>query len=368
MPTGVALRDPRQQLFAAAERILLRDGAGALTSRAVTAEAGCAKGVLHRHFADFDDFLAELVLDRIGRLEGLATALRESAGDGRRRRSPRPRPDGTVRSGRRRDRRASSSPGTPCATRLRRTTPHGVPLLTEATAMIVAYLAEERRLGRVAPDADVEALAPTLIGAGHLLFAGRRGPGAGNRGRPQDSGRHRRTCSPGRRRVVTRARPDTHHERSTPMSRHLQVTFDAHDPGALSHFWREVLGYVHPGPPGVDLPEGADALAAWDDFLAQLGVPKEARREVGRRGPRRARPTAVLPAGAGGQTAKNRVHLDVRVAPRLWGDERMAVLEAECERLIALGATRVRRHEPAPPMENGFIVMADPEGNEFCLD
>ena len=65
MPTGVAIRDARQQLFGAAERVLLRAGPSALTSRAVTAEAGVAKGVLHRHFADFDAFLAEFVLDRI---------------------------------------------------------------------------------------------------------------------------------------------------------------------------------------------------------------------------------------------------------------------------------------------------------------
>lgn len=82
MPTGVALRDPREQLFDAAERILLRDGANALTSRAVTTEAGCAKGVLHRHFADFDAFLAELVLDRIGRLDAQSAALRDTAGTG----------------------------------------------------------------------------------------------------------------------------------------------------------------------------------------------------------------------------------------------------------------------------------------------
>jgi hypothetical protein len=62
------------------------------------------------------------------------------------------------------------------------------------------------------------------------------------------------------------------------------------------------------------------------------------------------------------------VHLDVRAAPGLQGDERMAALEAECDRLVALGASRTRRVEPAPPMEHGFIVMADPEGNEFCLD
>ena len=69
-----------------------------------------------------------------------------------------------------------------------------------------------------------------------------------------------------------------------------------------------------------------------------------------------------------GKTAKNRLHLDVRAAPGLEGEERMAALEAECERLDALGATRVRRFEPGPPMSNGFIVMHDPEDNEFCLD
>ena len=53
---------------------------------------------------------------------------------------------------------------------------------------------------------------------------------------------------------------------------------------------------------------------------------------------------------------------------RLQGQERMAALEAECDRLVALGATRVRRDEPAAPMSAGFIVMTDPEGNEFCLD
>lgn len=82
MPTGVAIRDAREQLFGAAERVLLRAGPNALTSRAVTTEAGCAKGVLHRHFADFDAFLAELVLDRIARIGGQAAALRESAGTG----------------------------------------------------------------------------------------------------------------------------------------------------------------------------------------------------------------------------------------------------------------------------------------------
>ena len=46
----------------------------------------------------------------------------------------------------------------------------------------------------------------------------------------------------------------------------------------------------------------------------------------------------------------------------------MTALEVECDRLVALGATRLRRNEPAPPMSAGFIVMTDPEDNEFCLD
>src|ERR1700678_1616042 len=82
MPTGVAIRDPRGQLFDAAERVLLRDGQTALTSRAVTAEAGVAKGVLHRHFADFDAFLTELALDRIAAIGAQADGLQAAAGTG----------------------------------------------------------------------------------------------------------------------------------------------------------------------------------------------------------------------------------------------------------------------------------------------
>ncbi len=153
------------------------------------------------------------------------------------------------------------------------------------------------------------------------------------------------------------------------MSRDVQVTFDARDPRALSTFWRDVLGYVHPGPPGADLPEGADPLAAWDEFLARIGVPEDQRNT---------RSAIEDPVGNGprlffqqvpeGKVAKNRVHLDVRAAPGLHGEARMAALETECERLVGLGARRVRRHEPEPPLSAGFIVMTDPEGNEFCLD
>jgi hypothetical protein len=153
------------------------------------------------------------------------------------------------------------------------------------------------------------------------------------------------------------------------MSRQVQVTFDAHDPGALSIFWRDVLGYVHPSPPGVELPEDGDPLAAWDEFLARAGVPEDQRNSrAAIEDPDGPGPRLFFQLVPEGKVAKNRVHLDVRAAPGLRGAERMAALELECERLVALGAVRVGRHEPAPPMSFGHIVMTDPEGNEFCLD
>lgn len=153
------------------------------------------------------------------------------------------------------------------------------------------------------------------------------------------------------------------------MSRQIQVTFDAHDPEALSSFWRDALGYVHPAPPGVDLAEGADPLAAWDEFLDKAGVPKEERNSASAlEDPDGVGPRIFFQRVPEGKVAKNRMHLDVRAAPGLQGKERMAALEAECDRLVALRATRIQRFEPDLPKSAGFIVMTDPEGNEFCLD
>ncbi|MFE3497657.1 TetR/AcrR family transcriptional regulator [Streptomyces sp. NPDC059169] len=174
MPTGVALSDVRDQLFDAAERVLLRDGPSALTSRAVTSEADVAKGVLHRHFADFDAFLAELVLDRTARISAQAAALRDSAGTG------------TVADNLT---QALTDLFQTVATaivslvtsrdalrsRLRQAMPAGVPVLTETATALTAYLDAERDLGRLAANADTNTLAPTLIGAVHMLFADRQG-------------------------------------------------------------------------------------------------------------------------------------------------------------------------------------------------
>ncbi|WP_340686521.1 VOC family protein [Amycolatopsis coloradensis] len=152
-------------------------------------------------------------------------------------------------------------------------------------------------------------------------------------------------------------------------SREFQVSFDALDPKALSTFWRDALGYVHPGPPGVEVPEGTDPLDAWADFLERVGVPEDQRNtRSALEDPDGEGPRIFFQQVPEDKIAKNRVHLDIRAAPGLVGDERMAALEAECDRLVALGAKRIQRFEPEQPLSLGFIVMNDPEGNEFCLD
>ena len=142
--------------------------------------------------------------------------------------------------------------------------------------------------------------------------------------------------------------------------RAVQVTFDCADPAALAAFWCEVLGYQVPPPPGG---------GTWPDFLAAQGVPESQWNSASAaEDPHGQGPRLFFQRVPEGKTAKNRVHLDVRVAPGLHGEERMAVLEPEAERLVTLGATRVARHERAPPMSHGHVVLQDPEGNELCLD
>jgi catechol 2,3-dioxygenase-like lactoylglutathione lyase family enzyme len=145
------------------------------------------------------------------------------------------------------------------------------------------------------------------------------------------------------------------------MARDIQITIDCADPARLAVFWAEALGYQVQGPPA--------GFATWDAALDAFNVPAERRNDAS---------AVVDPDGAGprvffqrvpeGKQTKNRLHLDVRAAPGLAGEERMAALAAEADRLSALGATPLHRYEPAPPLEAGHIVMADPEGNEFCLD
>lgn len=143
------------------------------------------------------------------------------------------------------------------------------------------------------------------------------------------------------------------------MGRGIQITFDAADPGALSRFWAEALGYELEAPP-----EGHDT---WESFLADQGVPEERWNAAS---------ALVDPDGQGPRiffqrvpepkTAKNRVHLDVAVTrgPREPAEQRRGRQEAERDRLVALGASEIG---PVEEMGGRWIVMRDPEGNEFCI-
>ncbi|MFJ9809579.1 VOC family protein [Streptomyces sp. NPDC101158] len=138
----------------------------------------------------------------------------------------------------------------------------------------------------------------------------------------------------------------------------LQVTIDCAEPTRLAAFWCEVLGYVVP-----PVPEG---FATWEEHDRSL--PAEERVVYfGCSDPSGAGPRVLFQRVPEGKVVKNRVHLDVRAGLGLVGEERLSTLEAECARLVALGATHVRTML-ADGENESCIVMQDIEGNEFCLD
>ncbi|MFI7462308.1 VOC family protein [Nonomuraea sp. NPDC049646] len=137
----------------------------------------------------------------------------------------------------------------------------------------------------------------------------------------------------------------------------VQVAFDCAEPERVARFWCEVLGYVAPSPP--------EGFASWDDYNRSL-PPEQRDSWFACSDPSGAGPRLYFQRVPEGKVVKNRVHLDVRVATGLVGAERLATLEAECARLIALGAVR-ERLLPADEENESVIVMQDIEGNEFCL-
>ncbi len=138
----------------------------------------------------------------------------------------------------------------------------------------------------------------------------------------------------------------------------VQVTFDCAEPERVARFWCEVLGYVVPPPP--------EGFADWAEFDRSLPVEHQGSAFA-----------CVDPNGIGprlffqrvpeGRVVKNRVHLDVRAGTGLVGEERLAALKAEADRLVALGASIVQVLE-ADGVNESCIPMQDVEGNEFCLD
>ena len=143
------------------------------------------------------------------------------------------------------------------------------------------------------------------------------------------------------------------------MGRSFTVTFDAADPQRLASFWAVALDYELQPPP-------AD-FETWDEFADEMGIPEEDRGNIS---------AVVDPAGDGPRllflkvpepkTAKNRVHLDVHSGshPGMERDEHLALVRAHVERLVDAGATEIESREDFGAR---WTVMADPEGNEFCV-
>ena len=142
------------------------------------------------------------------------------------------------------------------------------------------------------------------------------------------------------------------------MGKSIQIVFDAADPAEVAAFWAEALGYVLQPPPA--------GYETWEAFADEVGIPEEERNDLA---------AAIDPDGVGprvliqkvpeGKAVKNRVHLDIAVDESLEAGARERAVDAESLRLQAHGASVVE----ARRSHGGtyWVVMQDPEGNEFCV-
>jgi glyoxalase superfamily protein len=143
------------------------------------------------------------------------------------------------------------------------------------------------------------------------------------------------------------------------MSVGVQVVIDCADPAQLAEFWAAALGYKLQDPP--------PGFASWQAVLEANNVPESEWNSAS---------AVVDPDGAGPRfffqrvpepkTVKNRVHVDLNVSGGLSVplEERKRKSHAEAERLQSLGAKQLWINDNW----SGFsIVLADPEGNEFCV-
>jgi hypothetical protein len=143
------------------------------------------------------------------------------------------------------------------------------------------------------------------------------------------------------------------------MAIRLQVVFDAADPPKLAAFWGEAIGYVEEDPP--------DGFESWEAWAVANDLPREDwDRYDSRVDPDGAGPRLFFQRVPEPKTAKNRVHLDLDVSGGRGTpieDRRRRVADA-VERAVTAGATRVKAYDEAG---QHWVVLQDPEGNEFCL-
>ncbi len=135
------------------------------------------------------------------------------------------------------------------------------------------------------------------------------------------------------------------------MAASFQITIDCEDAAAMSRFWSTALGYIEEPPPA--------GYLSWPDFLRANNVPLPAQGAIGAIcDPERSGPRVLFLRAPETKSAKSCIHLDIR-AGHTDGEKGAKIAE-----LVAAGATVIRRVDED---DQWWMVMADPEGNEFCV-
>ncbi|MBC2877272.1 MULTISPECIES: VOC family protein [Streptomyces] len=139
------------------------------------------------------------------------------------------------------------------------------------------------------------------------------------------------------------------------MAARIDLTLDCADAQLLAAFWKSALGYVDEPPPA--------PFRTREEWLARFGLPEDGSADDGAwlHDPDGAGPRLCILKVPEPKTAKNRLHIDVRVPGHGGPGERWARIRAECERLVRAGGTVLAE------VGEHHAVMADPEGNEFCV-
>ena len=143
------------------------------------------------------------------------------------------------------------------------------------------------------------------------------------------------------------------------MSVDFGVTFDCAHAGHIAEFWAAALGYeIQPPPPGFE---------SWKAWCESNDVEYDPGHMSAVNDPAKKGPRLLFIRVPEPKTAKNRVHLDVHASagPPATADERRPAIEAKANELEALGAKRVG--DVKEEFGGIWLVMTDPEGNEFCV-
>lgn len=135
----------------------------------------------------------------------------------------------------------------------------------------------------------------------------------------------------------------------------IDLTLDADDAQLLAAFWKSALGYVDLPPP--------PPFATREEWLAQFELPEGETVDDGAWlcDPDGVGPWLSILKVPEPKTAKNRLHIDVRIAGHGTPAERWARVREEAARLVAAGGSVLAE------VDGHHVVMADPEGNEFCV-